>query len=545
MLSRLTLKLYAASVGQLLMAVAFAALMGWIAFNLPQSDISTEKARYALTRLTPHMSNREQLRDILLKISSWLNVDVAVYRLNGKLIASNVQHWDHRRHRRHEWVDKQARRSEPRVAGQSSAHERDKPGRDDTRPSPPDRPGPPARPPGPPPGPPPHQGSDHFLPHSFDSEDGRPPPPRPVFIPVSKAQRAELRERGELQVNYPMRLLLLVGDKDQPLGYAVFAREHHTAPPPLVIWAVCAALVAGAVSSLLLTRTFVRPLRALGQAAGQLGAGDLSTRVQIDRRDEFGQVANAFNEMAQRLGQLVRSQQELLANVSHELRTPIARIRLALDLANEGDAELAQQMLGGIVQDLQELERLVDDVLNMARLDLTEGKAGSGLRIGNSPVLLDEVIEGAAERFAANHGPQRLELEVADSLPELKGNAMLLRRAVDNLLDNAAAYSPEDSTVTLGAKVGEAQIEIWVQDRGIGISKEDLQHIGTPFFRTDRSRARRTGGIGLGISLVRRITAAHGGTLVLESVQGQGTTAYLRFPWPQPLTPPAPPSSLA
>jgi signal transduction histidine kinase len=105
-----------------------------------------------------------------------------------------------------------------------------------------------------------------------------------------------------------------------------------------------------------------------------------------------------------------------------------------------------------------------------------------------------------------------------------------LRRAVDNLLDNAVAYSEADKPVTLRVTLAPATIEIEVEDHGMGIAAEHLPDVGRPFYRTDKSRARRTGGLGLGVSLSRRIVEAHGGTLTLESEVNVGTRARIRLP---------------
>ena len=148
-------------------------------------------------------------------------------------------------------------------------------------------------------------------------------------------------------------------------------------------------------------------------------------------------------------------------------------------------------------------------------------------------VDLGALIERACTRFVNQHPRHRLGREFARGLPALRGDATLLRRALDNLLDNAAAYSEPDKPVTLLISRSPGFVELCVQDHGIGIAPEHLPHIGRPFYRTDRSRARRTGGLGLGVSLSRRIAEAHGGTLTLESELGVGTRARLRLPLPK------------
>jgi two-component system OmpR family sensor kinase len=269
----------------------------------------------------------------------------------------------------------------------------------------------------------------------------------------------------------------------------------------------------------------------LTRAVRAFGLGDLSSRARVRTRGEVGELARAFDEMAERIEALVRSEKELLANVSHELRTPLARIRVALELAAEGDLERARRFLGEIGADLAELDRLVEDVLAAARLDLA---ASAELPLRRAALDLATVAEAAATRFRASRPDRKLEVELAPSLPTLSGDAALLRRLVDNLLDNAGKYSEPPAPVILAVRVREGAVELEVRDRGIGIAAEDLPRLFTPFFRTDRSRARGSGGVGLGLALARRIAEAHGGRIAIASREGEGTTVTVVLPVPVP-----------
>jgi signal transduction histidine kinase len=289
------------------------------------------------------------------------------------------------------------------------------------------------------------------------------------------------------------------------------------------------ALGCTALISLLFARTLVVPLLRLASVARGFGEGALDVRTGVRRKDELGQVAEAFDEMAERITGLLRSQKELLANVSHELRTPLSRIRVALDLANEGSAELARESLRDIAEDLNELEQLVGDVLTTARLDVAPGQGGA------PPLRLERVEAGAlleksAARFRSARPEHRLEVRLDGALPALEADPVLLRRVFDNLLDNAGKYSEPTAPVKLEARPVDAGLEVRVADAGIGIDASDMPHLFTPFFRSDRSRARRTGGVGLGLALARRIVLAHGGTLTLESQPGVGTTVRVLLP---------------
>lgn len=308
-------------------------------------------------------------------------------------------------------------------------------------------------------------------------------------------------------------------------------------PPPFLILLVALVLVGAGIAAVVLGGSLARPLDRLARTARALGSGDLAARTGIARRDELGSVARAFDEMADRVGALLRSNTELTANVAHELRTPLARIRVALDLAADGDAEVARSSLAEIAEDLSELERLVDDVLASARLDLAGNPAGG---TGGAPPLrrarLDPagVVTQATERLGHRHPGLQVKLELAPDLPEVEGDAVLLRRALDNLLDNARKYSPPGTPVRVTAARRGGGVVIEVIDRGEGIAPEDLERVFAPFYRVDRSRARATGGVGLGLPLARRIAEAHGGTLVARSAPGEGTTMTLTLPGAPP-----------
>ena len=282
------------------------------------------------------------------------------------------------------------------------------------------------------------------------------------------------------------------------------------------------------VGALLTARWIVRPVEKLSQTAVAIGGGDLQARSEITRDDEIGKLGTQLDEMARRLGLLVASERELLANVAHELRTPLSRIGVALDLAAEGDGKRARTSLEDIAVDVAELETIVDDILTAMRF---EGGRAAELPLRRSAVEPRAVATNAAERLKARHPDRTLEVTIAPELPCIDVDPVLFRRVVDNLLENAHKYSPDASTVIkldVGRASGDIVFEI--ADRGIGIPAEDLPNVFTAFFRGDRSRSRETGGVGLGLTLARRIAVAHGGAISLASEPGNGTVARLTVP---------------
>lgn len=348
--------------------------------------------------------------------------------------------------------------------------------------------------------------------------------PRPMLPPY-------LRPQGPPEGGPPCASAPLVFPGGRVGHVEVWARGPPPPPALLSKRVVLIVLLVVGVSSLLLTRSITRPLRTIAGAARAFGRGDLAARARIDRQDELGDVAHAFDEMAERVTELLRAEKELLANISHELRTPLARIRVALDIAVEGDAEVARESLADIGADLDELERLISDTLTAARLDLGDGSTHAGVPpLRREVVDVSQLLARAASRFRTAHPDRPLETDVPDELPAVHGDPVLLRRVIDNLLENAHKYSerPADP-VELVARAG-SEVEIDVVDRGIGIAESDLPSVFRPFFRADRSRTRATGGLGLGLALAKRIVDAHGGTIALSSRPGEGTRATVRLP---------------
>jgi signal transduction histidine kinase len=355
-----------------------------------------------------------------------------------------------------------------------------------------------------------------------------------VQPPLEPAPPEKLSRPGGRPFHLPGRGFAFAAPLPEGRGHLILTgapREGALARAGLSIAVVLLVLALGSIP---LARSIATPVERLTAAARALGAGDLTARARVAAPGEVGELASAFDDMAARLERLVRAEKELLANVSHELRTPLARIRVALELAEEGDVARARQALGEIGDDLGELERLVDEILAAARLDLGTADA---LPLHLDQVEVAGVVAEAAERFRARHAGRTLEVAVGEGLPVVEADPALLRRLLGNLLDNAAKYSDPGTTVGLAARPGEtgggggaSGVVLEVSDRGIGIAAEDLARLFTPFFRTDRSRARGTGGVGLGLALAKRIAEAHGGTIGVESALGAGTTFRVTLP---------------
>lgn len=317
-------------------------------------------------------------------------------------------------------------------------------------------------------------------------------------------------------------------------AYAVLEPPHKGGPEKLLL-ALALLFVVVALMSIPLARAIARPLERITTTARKLGDGELSARTGVERRDEVGLLARTLDEMASRLERKLRGEKELLAGASHEIRTPLARIKVALELCDEEGVTLEQLKanLLGIAGDAAELERLVDDALTLARLDLTDGGDGS-LPLRRAPTRIGALVDESKERISTSHPGRELRLEVDDPAAEVDCDSTLVRRLIGNLIDNAAKYSEAADPIDLAARV-EGDLAIFeVRDRGIGIPEDELEQVFESFHRTDRSRTRGTGGTGLGLALCQRIARAHGGGIAARNRQGGGAIFRVELPAGRP-----------
>jgi signal transduction histidine kinase len=270
-----------------------------------------------------------------------------------------------------------------------------------------------------------------------------------------------------------------------------------------------------------------RPLEALTEATRRLGAGELSYRVELPQRrrhrhrpgrgiNEIFTLGESFNEMAERVERLVRGQRELLANVSHELRSPLARIRVALELVPRTVEN--EPRLAGVEEDLEELDALIDDVLTASRLD------GAAAPAHMETVDLDRLVDTLVERAATQPGLEGATVTRVGEAGEITADARLLRRALWNLVENAGKHGAPPITAALAR--GDDGVTITVADRGPGVPAEDRERVFEPFTRLDPARSSR--GVGLGLTIARRVAEVHGGTLVAgDGEHGFGFTLSL------------------
>ena len=358
---------------------------------------------------------------------------------------------------------------------------------------------------------------------------------RPVFL-LDDSGRPLLRQRphrewrGDLPMQAgvnkiaPGRFLILVELPDtRPallLGTLVDLGRLAGLAPPLRI--AIALLISGLVS-LLLAAMLSRPLRRLRQAAQAMAAGNLDVRVGGRGRDEIGALARDFDLMAERLRGMLDSQRRLLRDVSHELRSPLARLRVALELAEQNPAR--PEILGRIGKEADELERLVTDLLSLARLESGQ------LQLQRKPLSLSELLRAVVTDadFEAGARQRRVELQItADG--QIMGDVVLLRSAIENVVRNAIRHTPEQGSVEVELFRSGKDLCIEVRDRGEGVPEAELTRMFEPFTRIAEARDRHSGGFGLGLSITGQVMSAHAGHVQARNRAQGGLCVRLCLP---------------
>ena len=272
-----------------------------------------------------------------------------------------------------------------------------------------------------------------------------------------------------------------------------------------------------AALGLLVSRAALAPVRRLTATAETVTeTGDLSQRIDVSGHDELARLAASFNAMLGALEESTRAQRQLVADASHELRTPLTSLRTNIEvLASDrtlppGERE---RLLNDVVEQLGEMTTLISELIDLAR--------GEQQMAEPEEVRLDLLTEDAVER-ARRHQPK---VTFVTDLQEstVHGVPATIERAVANLLDNAAKWSPEGGDVEVGVEDGT----VTVRDHGPGIDDEDLPYVFDRFYRA--RAARGLPGSGLGLAIVRQVAQAHGGTVVAERADGGGTRITLRL----------------
>jgi signal transduction histidine kinase len=282
----------------------------------------------------------------------------------------------------------------------------------------------------------------------------------------------------------------------------------------IILLSVLTLILTGAF---LCIRWILKPVRWLDEGVREVGRGNLKHRVPAKRSDELRDLAAAFNDMTDRIRGMLRAKERLLLDVSHELRSPLTRLKVALEFLPDGNAKES------IAGDIAEMEKMINEILATARMHHLHGK------LNLKRILLADLLKDVAAEFE-NQPPGVQADDIAIDVP-LKVDPEQVKTVLKNILTNAVKYSvPDSEPIHISAAVRPPYVAIKIADNGVGIAYDELPFIFEPFYRVDKSRAKDTGGFGLGLSLCKTIMEAHEGRIEVESTPGVGTTVSLYLP---------------
>lgn len=300
----------------------------------------------------------------------------------------------------------------------------------------------------------------------------------------------------------------------------------------VLMWGAAASILVALITSWLLSRQLVTPVQEMTRASQSIAGGNYEQRVAAPedegQADELGQLAHSFNRMAEQLQQIEEIRLQLIGDVTHELRTPLTSIKGSIEGLIDGVLPATPETFQSVYREADRLQRLVTDLQELSRAE-----AGAN-QISAEPVLVSDLFEAIQQRFETQFEGQGVALEIIPGKQHCRILADKDRtiQVLTNLVGNALQYTPAGETVKLSAEVSANEVEFTVQDTGIGIAPEHLPHLFQRFFRADKSRARSSGGSGIGLTIAKHLVEAQGGRIEVASA-GLGRGTSFRFTLPK------------
>lgn len=297
----------------------------------------------------------------------------------------------------------------------------------------------------------------------------------------------------------------------------------------MLMWLLLVAAAVAALS-LVVSRLFTRPITELNAGIARMTRGDFSSRVAVNGKNEFSQLATAFNMMCDRLESLDKSRNQFVSNASHELKTPLSTMKILIETLvyqEPMDPDMCREFLGDINKEIDRLNSIINDLLTLVSMDSGEA------RMAMKPISLTDILNENMRRLQPLARERGIEMSanVAQGV-SVNGDAMKLTQVFYNLMDNAIKYTGRGGRVRIELAKRDKKAVARVIDTGIGIPKEDQLHIFDRFYRVDKARSRETGGTGLGLSIVKQMVLLHGGVISVNSEEDKGSTFTVELPLP-------------
>ncbi|WP_216828417.1 sensor histidine kinase [Alkalihalobacterium elongatum] len=273
-----------------------------------------------------------------------------------------------------------------------------------------------------------------------------------------------------------------------------------------------------------ITDYFIRPIEKMIEVTNQMADGDFSKRVNVNRRDELGQLAKSFNRMSSSLDEVETKRREFLSNVSHELRTPISLMKGYTE-AFEEQVIPQEKYVSTMKNETAYIGRLVHDLLDLAQLE------GDTYPITKAPLPFAQVVEEVVQKFEWHVKEKNITIQKElDEEIIVEGDEDRISQVISNILSNAIRYSNEHGTIFVRLFTKDNEAVLVIKDEGVGIPREEVDKITERFYRVNKGRTRKEGGTGLGLAIVQQIAKLHNGRLTIKSDVGQGTEVSVILP---------------
>ncbi len=364
---------------------------------------------------------------------------------------------------------------------------------------------------------------EHTLFFALADQSGRVLIPAGDYTDNSTVSQAALEQGTAITVNNTQVGTVLVVGSPPPLGPLEQSYLNRT-----YLSLLYAALGASAVAlalGIVLARALTKPIRALTTAIRAMAHGDLKQSVQVQSKDELGELAAAFNQMSAELDRLLKARRQMTSDIAHDLRNPLTVIGGYIESIRDGVLKPTPERLDAIQAEVQHLQSLVDDLRMLSQADAGE------LVLNRETVSVSSLLERAAQSYRPLAEKQgiRMSIEAEAGLSPIHADADKLERVLGNLISNSLRYTPSGGQIALKAQPQNGkQVRIAVVDNGKGIAPDALPYVFDRLYRADSARSGDESGLGLAIA--RSIVEAHGGSISAESVQGKGTTMSIVLP---------------
>ena len=305
---------------------------------------------------------------------------------------------------------------------------------------------------------------------------------------------------------------------------AAFRSSSYAAIAYSALVAVVLAFIMGSLAS----RSLTRPIKIITSTAAQIRGGDLTARTGLTGDDEIGRLGETFDSMANNLERDIKFEHRLTSDVAHELRTPLMAMLVTVEAMQDGVLPADDEHFETVASEVRRLSRLVDAMLHLSRIE--NGKRQLKIETTDVAHLVRSLVSVQHQLFHERGLHLRFDDKTSRHECYAEIDPDLIREAITNLLSNAMRYTPHGGWVVASVDTDRKDVVIAVRDTGIGIAEEDIPKVFSRFWRSDVSRERAAGGLGVGLAITKEIVDQHNGTIAIQSELGKGTTFTIRLP---------------